>query len=85
MEIELTTEESAAVQAALRSHLEELRSEIHHTDDRDFKRDLKTTREALASAVAKLDEAGNHTDLRDERGVSIVRVVSVWWAEDLPL
>ncbi len=82
MEIELTAEESAAVQAALRSHLEELRSEIHHTDDRGFKRDLQQTRDSLASAVAKLDEACNETELRDENGVSIVRVVSVWLAAD---
>jgi len=80
MEIELTAEESAAVQTALRSHLEELRSEIHHTEARDFKRDLQHTRDALASAVTKLDEAGTHTDLRDEHGSLIVRVLSVWWA-----
>ena len=36
-DVELTEEESSALQQALHTYVSDLRSEISHTDDRDFR------------------------------------------------
>jgi hypothetical protein len=77
MDVELTPEESAAVRQALRSYLSDLRTEIHDTDNRAFKQDLRTERDALEAAVAKLDAAVAGGS-RDDAGHAVVRVVAVW-------
>jgi hypothetical protein len=77
MDVELTSDESAAVRQALRSYLSDLRTEIHDTDDRAFKQDLRAERDALESAVAKLDAAAEG-GRRDDAGRAVVRVVAVW-------
>lgn len=76
MDVQLSSDESAAVAKALRSYLSDLRMEITDTDNPGYKRDLRDEREALESAVRKLDEAlGRSTDV----GGASVTVVELWW------
>ena len=82
MEIELTAEESAAVQAALRRYVSDLRMEIVDTDNPEYKRSLRGEREALESALTKLDASS--TTQPDERRGGTVRVVRMWWSEVSP-
>jgi hypothetical protein len=56
MDVELTAEESAAVNAALRSYVSDLRMEITDTDNPEYRRTLRAERAALESALAKLDK-----------------------------
>ncbi len=83
MEVALTGAESSVLQQALRSYLSELQSEIHHTDARPLRDELKHERETLEGVVSKLDEASRATELRDESGQGFVRLVSVWWSESV--
>lgn len=81
MDVELTEEESSALQQALHTYVSDLRSEISHTDDRDFRNDLKAKRDLLDAIMAKLSGAHDGSETRDGEGRSVVRVVSLWWAE----
>ncbi len=82
MEVALTEEESAALQDALRSYLSDLRMEIADTDDRRFRDGLKRERTVLESVVEKLDANRGSSDLRDEQGREVIRLVTWWWTED---
>ena len=78
MEIELTAEESAALQHALRSYSSDLRMEIVGTDNASFRNDLRAERTTLESVIGKLDEAVKASDQRDQEGRVVVRMVSIW-------
>ncbi len=68
------------MQAALRTYLSDLRMEIRDTDNPGYKRGLRSEREALESALAKLDggsHAGTTTPQAGDGGV--VTVVRMWW------
>ena len=57
MDVTLNNEESAVLQAAVRSYLSDLRMEIVDTDNAEYKRTLRHEEEVLNRAIAKLDEA----------------------------
>jgi hypothetical protein len=78
MEIELTADESAALQHALRSYNSDLRMEIVGTDNASFRNELRTERSTLESVIDKLDEAAKASEQRDRDGRVVVRMVSVW-------
>jgi hypothetical protein len=81
MEIELTAEESDAVESALRRYLSELRMEIVDTDNPEFKRTLRAERESLERALAKLDASHHAEPSTESPGVTgSVRVVRMWWS-----
>jgi hypothetical protein len=82
MEIQLTTEESAAVQAALRSYVSNLRMEIVDTDNPEYKRTLREERGTLESALAKIDAGA--TGATTERREETVCVVRLWWSASRP-
>lgn len=84
MDVTLTGEESSAVAKALRTYLSDLRGEIADTDNPAYKRELRAEREALESAVAKLD--GLPSDGAPAQAApgsggqdASVRVVRMWW------
>ena len=90
MDIELTQEESEAVQKALRSYLSELRMEITDTDNPEYKRELRDERSNLESAVVKLgggsassteaDRPSNAlSSSAEEATMPALRVVRLWW------
>ena len=81
MEITLTTEESGALQKALRTYSADLRMEIVDTDNPGYRRELRSEREVLESIVAKLDAAARTSGLRDSTGQVVVRMVGVWTIE----
>ena len=76
MEITLTTEESLAVQRALRTYGSDLRMEIADTDNPSFRRELKAERLALESVVTKLDAAAREEP--DATGHLVLRLTAVW-------
>lgn len=78
MDVTLDKEESAAIQAALRSYCSDLRMEIVDTDNPEYRRTLKAEREVLERALAKLDGAAQGSPLRDDEGAVMIRLVSVW-------
>lgn len=78
MEIELTAEESSALQKALRTYSSELRMEIVATDNATYRSELREERAVLESVVSKLDEAAKVSEHRDAEGRVVVRLVSVW-------
>ncbi|MCC6437511.1 MAG: hypothetical protein IT196_20950 [Acidimicrobiales bacterium] len=78
VDVQLTAEESDAVQKALRTYCSDLRMEIVDTDNAGYKRDLKHERAVLESALAKLDGAAGASEQRDEHGRVVIRVVSLW-------
>ena len=78
MEIELTADESAALQKALRTYNSDLRMEIVGTDNAGYRNDLRTERTTLESVISKLDEAAKTSQQRDDEGRVVVRLVSVW-------
>jgi hypothetical protein len=78
MEIELTAEESAALQQALRVYSSDLRMEIVGTDNPGFRQDLRDERTTLESVIAKLDAAAASSDRRDDQGRIVVRMVGIW-------
>ena len=78
MDIELTVEESTALQNALRSYNSDLRMEIVGTDNPEFRRDLRAERTTLESVVSKLDAAAASSSERDTEGRVIVRMVGIW-------
>jgi hypothetical protein len=79
MDIELTPEESAAVQAALRRYVSDLRMEIVDTDNPDYKRTLREEREALESALTKLDAQSKGEPPNDDLARDL-RVIRIWWS-----
>jgi len=81
MEVTLTTEESGALHQALRTYLSDLRMEIGDTHDRKFREGLREERATLEQVVAKLDAACVGTELRDEEGREVVRLVTLWWSD----
>ena len=81
MDIELTVEESTALQNALRSYNSDLRMEIVGTDNAEFRRDLRAERTTLESVVSKLDAAAASSSERDAEGRVIVRMVGIWTIE----
>lgn len=78
MDINLSAEESAALQKALQSYGSELRMEIADTDNPGYRRELRSERELLESVVAKLDHGARTSGLRDTEGRVVVRMVGVW-------
>ena len=80
MEIELTAEESAALQHALRVYTSDLRMEIVGTDNANFRHDLQAERTTLESVITKLDSAAESSDQRDDQGRVIVRMIGIWTA-----
>ncbi len=78
MDIELTVDESTALQNALRSYNSDLRMEIVGTDNAEFRRDLRAERTTLESVVSKLDAAAASSSERDAEGRVIVRMVGIW-------
>ena len=78
MEIELTADESAALQHALQSYTSDLRMEIVGTDNAGFRSELRTERSTLESVIGKIDAAAKASDQRDQDGRVVVRMVSVW-------
>ena len=81
VDVELTTEESGAIRKALRSYLSDLRMEIRDTDNPAYKRELRAEREALESAVRKLDEVAARVEAGPAEGPSTATpaVVQIWW------
>jgi hypothetical protein len=73
MNVDLDHEESASVLAALRTYCTELRSEIVHTDDHEFKDELRHEREVLERVLHKLDAAATSAD--EPMGF---RLVAIW-------
>lgn len=86
VDVQLTTDESAAIRKALRSYLSDLRMEIRDTDNPGYKRELREERESLESAVRKLDEvatrapAGAGADTAAD--TPAVAVVELWWTTE---
>lgn len=78
MDVQLTAEESDAMQKALRTYCSDLRMEIVDTDNAAYKRDLKEERAVLESALTKLDHAAAHAEERDPDGRVVIRMVSLW-------
>jgi hypothetical protein len=77
MEIELTADESTAVQTALRRYVSDLRMEIVDTDNPMYKRSLQQERTALESALGKLDASAANDATTTPVGT--VRLVRLWW------
>jgi hypothetical protein len=82
MDVTLDREESACMQAALRSYCSDLRMEIADTDNPDYRRKLRHEREVLERAIAKLDGAAEATQVATgtdgEPTGMVVRFVGVW-------
>lgn len=78
MEIELTPEESAALQQALRVYSSDLRMEIVGTDNPGFRQNLRDERTTLESVIAKLDAAAAASERRDDQGRVVVRMIGIW-------
>ena len=78
MEIELTAEESEALQQALRVYSSDLRMEIVGTDNASFRQDLRAERTTLDSVIAKLDAAAKSSSQRDAQGRVVVRMIGIW-------
>jgi len=57
MNLEINEEERAFLLSALGQYLSELRGEIRHTDDHEFKRILKKNQDIVRSLQSKLGEA----------------------------
>ncbi len=82
MNVSFSTEESEAVRNALRSYLRKLRYEISDTDNPGYKRGLRAEREALESAVGKLDQmaaAGAAAAADQPDANATLAIVELWW------
>lgn len=55
--LRLTGAERSELQALLKRELDEIRVEQRHTDDREFKRNVRAERELLTSLLAKTQDA----------------------------
>lgn len=96
MDVELSQDESEAVQKALRSYLSDLRMEITDTDNPEYKRELREERGNLEAAITKLSgmregqsASGGSTSNAapdtgatavDETAAPVLRVVRIWWS-----
>jgi hypothetical protein len=90
MEIELSRDESEAVQKALASYLSDLRMEIADTDNPQYKRELRDERTALERAIGKLDGSAAGSSSEAVGGVATGsddidqpttrRIVRLWWS-----
>jgi hypothetical protein len=58
MKIELNDKECDTLREVLESYLSELTSEIAHTDDRDFRDNLKDKRTTIENIAQRLEAAG---------------------------
>jgi hypothetical protein len=83
VDVALTSEESSALRTALHSYLSDLQMEIANTDDRHYRDGLKEERVALEGIVAKLEAARGSSELRDEQGREVVRIVALWVTDDI--
>lgn len=54
-QLEISTEEMALLRRILDSYVTDLRSEIHHTDNRDFRQTLKHEDEVLRCLIQRMD------------------------------
>ena len=54
MQIELNDAEATVLEELLESVLSEMRSEISHTDDRDFKSQLRERRDTVQSILERI-------------------------------
>jgi hypothetical protein len=80
MEVELSQEESAAIQRALESYTSDLRMEIVDTDNPGFKRELREERETLERAIAKLSRSGDPgRATAGDPASGDVWAVRLWW------
>jgi hypothetical protein len=82
VDVTLNEEESAALQGALQTYLSDLRSEIADTDDRRYKEDLRHERSVLEDVVARLEATRGRSELRDQQGREVVRVITLWWSAE---
>lgn len=57
MVIELTREEATCLRATLEQSLMALREELHHTEDRGFKAELRGEEDILQAVLAKVRAA----------------------------
>ncbi len=57
VQLDLSTEDVAAVRETLESALSELRYEINNTDSHDYKEKLREKKAALEKAIAQLSKA----------------------------
>jgi hypothetical protein len=78
VDVQLSNEESEALQKAQRSYLSDLRAEIADTDNPGYKRDLRHEREVLEAVVANLDQASSSSQERGPEGQVVIRVVTAW-------
>jgi hypothetical protein len=91
VDVELSVEESTAVQNALRTYHSDLRMEIVDTDNPAYRRGLREERELLDSVLGKLDEAAARADAAEatsddaararsgeQPGFVVIRLVSRW-------
>lgn len=62
LQITLSEEEKLILRDLLQCCLSELRVEIHHTDDMDFKDMLKNRRSVLEKILAELSVEGEHSE-----------------------
>jgi hypothetical protein len=53
--LDISHEEAEALTVALRSYLNELQTEISHTDDYDFRQGLQRRRELLEGFASRLE------------------------------
>ena len=96
MDVELSQDESEAVQKALRSYLSDLRMEITDTDNPEYKRELREERGNLEAAITKLsgtsegqsasggsasNAAGSDATGGDESAAPVMRIVRIWWSD----
>ncbi len=58
MKIELNDKECETLREVLESYLSDLTSEIAHTDDRDFRDNLKDKRTTIENIAQRLETAG---------------------------
>ena len=80
MDVQLTAEESGALQRALRTYCSDLRMEIIATDNPAYRRELREDRAVLESVIGKLDAVASPPAAAPEGDpdVVVVRLVSVW-------
>ncbi len=62
LQITLTDEEKTTLRDLLQCCLAELRVEIHHTDDMDYKDMLKNRKNVLMKILAELSIGGEQTE-----------------------
>jgi hypothetical protein len=61
MHLELSPTDAALLTQLIQSRLDELGPEVHHTDNRDFRDDLKAQRTALQKVMQQMQQAATCT------------------------